>query len=183
MIRRGSAFGWACITVMAAHALAFVVIRVLPDPAMNVLGFRAGQVEARASFEEQNRSRSYGKVLVDLARGDLGQTIDRVAVNAELAVALKESAPRIAVAAALVLLAILGVAFAPALTLPRLSYFGSMVAFIPPFVASFILLGVLLIANASASLLIEWWVCTFAMAIPAAALCVSQSCCVPRGRR
>src|SRR5665213_1856279 len=100
-------------SVLGAHALAFVALKGLPAPAVAALGLQSAQTEARAKFEADRPSRSYPRVLEDLARGHLGLSLDGVPVEAELAHALDASLPRLCLAGVLVGLAALGAAFSP----------------------------------------------------------------------
>lgn len=168
------------ISVFGAHALAFVVMKGLPEPAVAALGIQSAQPAARAAFEEEKATRGYLRILSDLSHGDLGTTLDGVPVTTELTAALTESLPRLTLACGLVGLAIVGVAFSPRRMLAGFAYLGTLLAFMPPFVAPFVGFGaVLAIGGVSADWLRSTWlVASICLAVPAAALASAQTAAV-----
>lgn len=166
------------LSVLGAHGLAFILLRALPDPAIAALGIQSAQQEARAAFGEEKPTRSYGRVIADLAQGDLGTTLDGVSARSELSEAAIESLPRLALATGFTCLIIVAVAYAPRRLLPAVASFGSLLSFMPPFVAPFIGLGALLAMGGGgggpgADLLV-----IICLAAPAAAFAAAQAAAI-----
>jgi ABC-type dipeptide/oligopeptide/nickel transport system permease component len=84
----------AFATVLAAHAAAYALVRVLPPTAQQVLGLAGWSPELRSGLEGARQTRDYGMILRDLARGDLGVSADGVPVRTELAASARSSIPR-----------------------------------------------------------------------------------------
>lgn len=176
-----TALAWLFLTVAGAHALAFGIVKVLPDPMVSILGLRTAQVEAREAVERSHPARTYGQVLIDLSRGNLGTTLDGVPVGEEMIAGMEASLPRLAGAAALVLAIVLLVALAPTAFLLPVARTGSFLAFFPPFIAPFLALWLVVAlagSTPSAAFFLEPWLCGFAVALPAAAFAAAQAAAI-----
>jgi ABC-type dipeptide/oligopeptide/nickel transport system permease component len=166
---------WWALAVLGAHALAFAVLQLLPGPALSALGLAATGLEARNAFLEQHAVRPYLTVLSDLAQGRLGTTLDGLPVADELGRALAAGLPRLGLAAALIALVVLLVGFAPRRWLAAVASWGEAIAFLPPFVAPFLGVGVLLLVPPQDWAVLSWMLSAIAIAAPAAALGAAQA--------
>jgi ABC-type dipeptide/oligopeptide/nickel transport system permease component len=167
--------GWWLLTVMGAHGLAFVIVKVLPERAMSALGIAWVDTTVRSAFQIAHRDRSYFAALGDLFRGDLGQTLDGVPVNFELSQALAAGFPRLAAAMCLIIVSIGLVAFSPKRWLRGVAKVGSAMAFLPPFVAAFVAVAALLLLAPGHWSSAGPAISVLAIAFPAAALAVAQA--------
>ena len=125
-------------TVLGAHAVAYLLVGVLPNAAVSALGIFSANKELLSAFSQAFAPRTYVAALGGVFTGDLGRTLDGQSVAVELIRSIYESAPR--VAASIFLLAGLCVATAMWVkdrtsVLPEVADF---VAFLPPFVAPFL---------------------------------------------
>ena len=176
MVRSGLLF---FVSVLGAHALAFATLHRLPDPAVAALGFGSAQPSARAAFDEARPNRPYWTVLSDLARGELGVTLDGTSVRSDLTTAGAASAPRLLGALLVIILLVGAVAFAHRRLLTMLAYVGTLVAFLPPFVVPFVGLGAVLLldwAGTGASDLVA----ILCLGLPAGALAAAQTAGITR---
>ncbi len=176
-----TALAWLFLTVAGAHALAFGIVKVLPDPMVSILGFRSAQIEVREAVERSHPPRSYGRVLSDLSRGDLGTTLDSVPVGEEMTAGMEASLPRLVGATALVLVIVGLVALTPAGSLRPIARIGAFLAFFPPFIAPFLALWVMVAlarSTPSAAFFLEPWLCGLAVALPAAAFAAAQAAAI-----
>lgn len=176
-----NAFIWLFITVAGAHLLAYGVVQVLPSRAVAVLGFQSAQVQAREGLERAAPLRSYDRVVADLARGELGTTLDGTPVADELATGIEASVPRLAGAALLVAAIVLVVALLPLAMLRPVSRVSAFLAFFPPFVAPFLMLWVAIVlsrAIPSAGLDLMPWLAGLAVALPALAFASAQAAAI-----
>ena len=173
------ATGIGIVATLGAHALAFLLIRVLPDSAVIALGIQGAQESVFQAFQHTSPPRSYGQILLDLATGNLGKTLDGVRVAVELTNALRYTAPRLLVVLASIVLVILVTAFRrhPESPLSR-GVFG-LATFMPPYVFPFIgLLVATTLAPSAATTLAGggmWWMCAVSLGIPPAALAGFQT--------
>ncbi|MBV9930621.1 MAG: hypothetical protein JO013_06730 [Alphaproteobacteria bacterium] len=169
---------WFAPTVFGAHALAYAVVQLLPDPINAVLGLQSGSNEARRALLEAQPVRTYVHTLTDLLRGHLGTTRDGVPVGQELARALSASAPRLAAAVALISAAVLVIAFLPRRRLAGAHAMTAALTFLPPFLAPFLMLWLYIESQAAAGTAadrLSWWLCTFSAALPAMAFASMQA--------
>ncbi len=169
---------WFLVAIFGAHALAYAVIRVMPDAATVALGIESAQEAARVAFAEEVKPRDYVQTVRDLFRGELGKTLDGVPVTEEMATALVSSTPRFLLASLIVFFIFLGVSIAPPRILGPTRYFGSLLSFFPPFLAPFLGFGILVSTNAVFNFASNWgaWtLCTFALALPPAAMISAQA--------
>lgn len=170
-------------TVLGAHLLAYCVIQVLPDPVTSILGFQSAHVEAREALNRSNPPRSYGRILADMAHGDLGLTLDGVDVSASLADGAKASLPRLAAGSFAVILVVILVSLLPYRLLPAAEALGSFLAFFPPFMAPFLMIAVLLAVQdgmPGAPAVLEASLCAAAVAVPACAFAAAQAAAITR---
>ena len=167
---------WAFVSVWGAHALAFVVVRVLPDPSAAALGFQGSQKAAKESFEQEHEARPYLQTLLDLARGNLGNTLDNVSVISEIREATLASGPRLLLAAAIVFFVMGIVVFVPEQALASVSYASGLISFFPPFLMPFLGLGILVSSSTLFAIPHSiWWLTAVCIAIPAAAFAGMQA--------
>ncbi len=166
-------------STFAAQGLAFAMLKALPDASVAALGLGSAQESARAAFREARPARSYPTVLQQLAHGQLGMTLDGIPVADELSQAAAASLPRLAAAIALIALGLGAVAFASGPTLDRLAAVSRLVAFLPPFVAPFVALGIL-IAFAGGLTRLGEASAIACIAIPPAALLTAQAAAITR---
>lgn len=160
--------------VIAAHALTFLMLGGLPEPAIAALGIQSGNDAARAAFEQSHLTRSYVQTLWDLASGNLGTTLDGVPVLNELTQGLQSSLPRLALAIAVLAIGTMMTAFASRDRLKAVVEGFRFLAFLPPFAAPFLALPVLLMA-ASAHTMIGTMASSICIALPAMAILCSQT--------
>jgi peptide/nickel transport system permease protein len=171
-------FVWFLLSVIGAHALAFVVIQILPDPAMVALGIDSTKNSARESFERANKPRTYLQTLADLGHADFGTTLDGVSVAEEIGRALLASIPRFLVAALLVVFVVFAISIAPEPTLRPVRYLSSLLSFFPPFLIAFVGLGLLVSTDATFVFAAKWggWLLSaICLAVPSAALLGAQA--------
>ena len=164
--------------IACAHLTAFVLIGALPDPEVSALGLWSANPQVRQSAQARYSHRSYGEVLQDLLRGDLGQTLDQVAVSTEIGDGLRESSLRLAFSFLLIAATTVVTAMLPRLALPWAGRAASLFAFMPPFVVPFVGVGFLMWARTRVPTLGEslWgWTCSLSIALPGAALAASQA--------
>lgn len=135
----------AVVVVFGAHALAYFLINVLPDATVVALGLQGAKREVLASLQSEFARRSYSEVITALAALDFGRTIDGVPVGDELGRAIALSLPRILGAFALVCVAALATAYVR--RVPRALV--TFLSFLPPYVAAFVALLVLLVLGAA----------------------------------
>lgn len=125
-------------TILGAHAVAYLLIGVLPNAAVSALGIFSGNQELLSAFSLSFAPRTYIEAVSGLFVGDLGRTLDGQAVTLELTRALGASVPRLV--ASMFLLAAL--CFATAMWVKErtalLQDVADFVAFLPPFVAPFL---------------------------------------------
>lgn len=134
----------AILSIFGAHGLVYLLIGVLPDPATIFFGVESVRQEVMAAFHAAHEIRPYTRVLADLARLDLGTTLDGVSVVHDLRNALSATLPRLTMAfIAIGLVCILTALFSRPVgkSLDRTTTF---VAFLPPYVVPFIALLALL---------------------------------------
>ena len=172
----------ACLQFLApialAHFLVFLLIGALPDPAVSMLGVSSANQEVLRRAQDGSNPGSYLSVLQDLAQGSLGHSLDHTPVSDELRRAILESAPRLALSLALIVAAAIMVAFLPNCALPLVGQLSGLFAFLPPFVAPFVGVGLLLWTRGSQRAFDDnlwWWACCLATAAPGAALAASQA--------
>lgn len=135
------------ISVVGAHALTYFLIGVLPDAAVMSLGLESAREQVVAAFHAAHGVRSYSQVLADLARLNLGETLDGVPVSQELAQAIFASSPRVLWGLLAVIVVCLGTAlYAPARG-TKLDHVASFVSFLPPYIMPFLGLLCLLISE------------------------------------
>jgi len=126
-----------CIAaIVAAHALAFFLMRALPSAATVALGLQSTNVEVVAAFESSAPVRSYRQTVVDFAHLQLGRTLDGTSVSSELLAALKLSLPVLALSMLLALLTAAIFALSPRAraVVPSMQFF----VFLPPFLFAFL---------------------------------------------
>ena len=83
------------LTIFAVHAIAYVIIGILPDPSVVALGIFSAQDSAVEAFRTSYQIRTYPIILYDLIVNlDLGNTLDRVPVVSEINRAIGRSLPR-----------------------------------------------------------------------------------------
>ena len=166
-------------SVLAAHALTYLLVAVLPDPSIILLGFQSAQESVLSAFQQQTAIRGYGQVLFDLANGDLGKTLDGVPVTAEVWTALEATVPRVVAAFAGVLMVVLAVAFLPRPGNPAVWHGLTLTSFLPPFLIPFACLVLALamdLAIGTEGLFdTGWWLTVVAMAVSPAALAGAQT--------
>lgn len=130
--------------ILGAHGLAYLLVGALPQAAVSALGLFSANEHLLAAFAQSFPPRTYLDALGGLFTGDLGRTLDGQAVTSELNRALSESAPRLG--ASFLLLA--GVCFMTAMWVrdksSPLRGVGDFIAFLPPYVAPFLGLALLL---------------------------------------
>jgi ABC-type dipeptide/oligopeptide/nickel transport system permease component len=160
--------------VIAAHALAFLMLGGLPEPAITALGIQSGNAAARAAFEQTHLTRSYAQTLWDLASGNLGTTLDGVPVLNELMQSLQSSLPRLALAIAMLAIGTIMVAFANRDRLKAIAEGFRFLAFLPPFAAPFLALPVLLMIS-STHTMIATMASSVCITLPALAILCSQT--------
>lgn len=155
----------AClVAVLAAHALSYFLMRALPSAATVALGLQSTNAEVVAAFESSVPQRSYLQTVADLARFELGRSLDGSPVNAELAQALLNSLPILLVS--LLCAALLGLVFA---LWPRANLFAPpayFLVFLPPFLFAFLSGGVPLFSD------------TLPMPILTILACAALPCCL-----
>lgn len=164
--------------IACAHLTAFVLIGALPDPEVSALGLWSANPQVRQSAQARSAHRGYGEVLRDLLQGDLGQTLDQVAVATEIGDALCESGPRLALSFLLIAATTGVVALLPGWAVPWTGRVASLFAFLPPFVVPFVGVGLLMWARTRLPALSEYlwgWACSLAITLPGAALAASQT--------
>ena len=169
----------AVAAVLLAHALAFGMVKALPDAAVIALGFESANPLAVAAFRAAQQERSYIATLTGLLSLDFGVSLDGVAVRSELKRSLSNSAPRFALAYLLTL----GAMFALPALLPSTSPLTAgalpLLAFLPPYVAPLLALGLI----TAATLLLGWapndWIreliLVLALAAPVTSLALKQA--------
>jgi len=172
------------LSILGAHALAYLLVGVLPDAAVISLGLESARSEVVAAFHADHGIRPYSQVIADAAHLDLGTTLDGIPVSKELGHALASSFPRLVIAGlAIVLASVVTAILAPARS-GALDRAASFLAFLPPYVMPF--LGVLVVLSVQAafgvvitdglSLLIT----VTAIAIVPGALIVAQTASITR---
>lgn len=178
-MRAGRAIIHGALVVLLAHALAFLLIRALPDAAVVALGFESTRPDVVAAFRAARSDRTYVQSLSGTLLLDLGTTLDGVPVVSELRQALASSMPRY-VGALVVMLA--AVMLVPALS-KRLGWLihGPLpfLAFLPPYVIPFVALGLTAALTLKAGVYPQPWmteaVMTATIALPVAALALEQA--------
>lgn len=136
------------LAALGAHALTYFLLQVLPDAAFISLGIEGARQEVLAAFHAAHQERSYGRVLSDLVRLDLGRTLDGIPVARELADALMTSAPRVASAFAFILAVCVAAGLIPQRDKGGVSEaVSSFLAFLPPYVHPF--LGLVFVLSAT----------------------------------
>lgn len=132
----------ALVSILGAHAFIYVLLIMLPDPALLALGFQSAQETAVTSFHEEIKTRTYGEILLATIAGDLGKTLDGVYVAEELWEGILFSFPRfligLLILAILILLTAITISTSESPTLVVLE----LVSFLPPFLPSFIAVGI-----------------------------------------
>lgn len=167
----------AAAVVLGAHALAYLLLNVLPDATLIALGLEGAKQEVLANLQSEAVRRPYTETLLGLLKLDFGRTIDAVPVSEELGRALILSAPRIAGAFALVCMAAFFAAFVR--RVPRTLV--SFLSFLPPYVSAFFALLALLAAGAASPGDPALGVmCTVAVAVSPAMLIVEQAAGIMR---
>ncbi len=132
---------YAVATVLLGHAIAFLLVRTLPDAAIVALGLEGANAAAVAAFRATQPPRDYLTALIGIPRLELGTTLDGVSVTDELGLALRASAPRFFVALGGMVTAVaLMASYAPPLG-KRGVRVAQFLAFVPPYVAPFVALG------------------------------------------
>jgi ABC-type dipeptide/oligopeptide/nickel transport system permease component len=127
------------LAAFGAHALTYFLLRVLPDAAVVSLGIESAREDVLAAFHAAHQERSYVRVLADLARLDLGRTLDGIPVAREMADALAASASRVGAAFILVLAACVTAGLIPPRDKGGVSEaVASFLAFLPPYVHPFL---------------------------------------------
>jgi ABC-type dipeptide/oligopeptide/nickel transport system permease component len=165
----------AFIVVLAAHALVYFLVNVLPDAALVALGIQGANQDVLSTFQASVQRRDYAQSLLGLLQLNLGETLDGVRVSHELSRGLRESGPRVLVSLLLVLGTVLAVAFAR--RVPR--RFFSVVSFLPPYVIASLALLILLGAGAaSPGGHALWLMAAAAVAVSPAALLAEQSAAI-----
>lgn len=162
------------VAIFGAHALAYLMLRGLPDPAIAALGLQGGNEAAVAAFEQDHPARTYGQTLLDLIGGRMGFTLDGVPVLTELSQALSSSLPRLLMGALLLGATVIITAFASRKHLKPLAEGFRFVAFLPPFAAPFLALPVVLFI-APGQLAVSKAAAVICIALPAMALLCSQT--------
>lgn len=173
------AIAHAAGAVLLAHALAFGMVKALPDAAVIALGFESANPQAVAAFRAAQQERSYFAALTGLFTLDFGVSLDGVVVHDELKRSLANSAPRFALA----YLVMLGAMFAlPALlpsTRPLTRGALPILAFLPPYVAPFIAVGLITAATLSLGWAPNDWIreliLVLTLAVPVTALALMQA--------
>lgn len=178
-MRMGRSIAHAVFVVLLAHALAFFLIRALPDAAVVALGLDSARADVVAAFRAARADRSYVESLAGILLLNPGTTLDGAPVLAELRQALAASLPRYLGAFALMLAAVL---LLPALAHRR----GWLVhgplpflAFLPPYVIPFVALGLTAAITLRAGIFPQPWITeviiTLTLALPVTALALEQA--------
>lgn len=163
------------VVVLAAHALSYFLVNVLPDAALVALGMQGANQDVLSTFQAGVERRSYLESLLGLFRLDLGRTIDGVAVTAELMQGAAASGLRVAGAIGIIVATILMVAFSR--RAPRSLF--SVMSFLPPYVvASLALLVALAIGSASSDSTMLQVLAMAAIAVSPAALLAEQTAAI-----
>jgi len=169
------------IIVLAVHASAYFLIRTLPESSVIALGINSVQSSALEGFNSSLAIKSYPEMLLGVLKLDLGLTIDKVPVIAELKNSIKESFPRILLATFLVFCVgfITGLFFNGKNKIQGLSKLIDFGIFMPSFFlplliySIFISVGVFGFKSDIRGLL--WVGCVFSMAFPPVLMVYSQS--------
>lgn len=163
------------VVVLAAHALSYFLVNVLPDAALVALGMQGANQDVLSTFQAGVERRSYLESLLGLFRLDLGRTIDGVAVSAELMQGAAASGLRVAGAIGIIVATMLMVAFSR--RVPRSLF--SVMSFLPPYVvASLALLIALAIGSASSDSAMLQVLAMAAIAVSPAALLAEQTAAI-----
>lgn len=130
--------------ILGAHGLVYLLMGALPDAAVSALGLFSADEELLSAFAQSNPPRTYLETFVGVFKGDLGQTLDGQAVTDALLSATMESAPRFGIA----VLLLVAVCFVTAMCVRErtslLQSAGDFLAFLPPYVAPFLGLALVL---------------------------------------
>lgn len=165
--------------ILGAHALTYLLAGALPQAAVAALGLFSADETLLAAFANSSPSRTYFETLIGLAVGDLGRTLDGQTVAIELGRALSESAPRIAASLAL----LVGICAVTALLVREkgmgVKRVGDFIAFLPPYVAPFlglaVVLGVQFSSGVALSRAVYEIVGVFALSMGGGALLAAQT--------
>ena len=149
MRRASLALAHAVGAVLIAHALAYALIKALPDAAVIALGFESANPQALAAFREAQPDRTYWASLTGLFQFDFGTSLDGVEVWTELTRSLAVSGPRLALAYLLTLAAVVVLPATLRSTAPLTRGALPLLAFLPPYVTPFVALGLITAATLS----------------------------------
>ncbi len=172
------------LSVFGAHALAYLLVGVLPDAAVVYLGLDSARDEVLAAFRADHGIRSYSQVIRDATSFNFGMTLDGVPVSRELGHALAASLPRLVLASLAILLASLITAVLAPARNGALDRVASFLAFLPPYIMPF--LGILAVLSIQtvfgelASDALSLMVAVAAIAIVPGALAVAQTASITR---
>ena len=173
------AIGYSLATVLVSHAIAFGLMRILPDAAVIALGLDSNNQEAVAAFRQAHKQRSYPETVLAAAGADLGLTLDGVPVRDELRSALVASVPRYLVAFALVMLSAFALPIGLRDTRSLQGGLGSFLSFLPPYVPPFVALGLVSVLTFSFATPVgpagTEILLALTLAMPAASLAVTQA--------
>lgn len=167
------------LAIFAAHGLAYVLLRVLPDPAVVALGVFSAQEQALEAFKGQAQVRPYWSMLTGLFQGNLGVTIDGVAVTQEIIQGLTQSLPRLGFA----LILTVSCAVVAAITLrpqkETLYRIANFLTFLPAFVLPMLGFSLLLLISISLTSRVtnfeNWLACILSIAVGPACLILAQT--------
>ena len=135
------------LSIFGAHGLVYLLVGVLPDAAVVSLGLEGARADSVAAFHTAHGTRRYIEVLADLAVLDFGTSLDGIAVGEELARAVTATLPRLILAFCVIALVAGAVALLAPVDRDGLDRVASMIAFLPPYLAPFIALLLLLSAQ------------------------------------
>jgi len=165
--------------IAGAHGLVYLLVGALPSAATTALGLFSANEKVLSAFAQSFPSRSYLATLGGIFVGDFGRTLDGQGVASEVARALAESGPRLAVA----LLLLAGSCYITAMRVKdRPSLFQSIedfIAFLPPYVMPFLglttILGVQFSTNLTVSKLAIEICAVFSLSAGGSALLAAQT--------
>lgn len=167
--------------VFGVHALAYVLIKFLPDTAISALGILSAQKTALEGFKSSTEIGPYQDVLYRLLNFDLGVTLDRVPVLYALLNAFIHSFGKMLVAFLFIILSVIitclyDFGYTKKRILEKSIFFG---IFVPSFFLPLLFFSVLMVFNIlpfnASGNVIYWIVATFAIMLSPMFIVIMQS--------